>query len=574
MALAEALFFHEYAGARWPGSGCRYCDLRGPGWSGCDRTQSERVVRTVSVQRGPMVAATAGDHALMAARTAVLARLWGALAREPLDQVAGRELADDRLHVHLTSGEVISGPASAAHLFASPAPGLIVGGHRDPGALAAEVFGDGTFRSEIDNSVTNLAAAYAAVPVPRPGPPELLRTDRDLAFFEQSVVDGHPIHPLCRTRVGMSAAEVRAYAPEYRPRIALEVVEVPPGRWLTGGAPLPPRLAVHPWQRDHVLDRYPGLTPSGQTIPARPLMSLRTVAVAGGTHVKTAVDVQMTSAVRIVSPAAIHNGPVVSELLSRMCRSEPIEVLAETSTGAVLVDGEPDRSLGMVIRRAPRLAAGEVAVPFAVLAAASPSLTRAGSTTGLVNDGVPGGRALLTDIVTDPVADFGRLIGLTLPPLLRLLHRGAALEAHGQNLLVILRDGAPVRLAYRDMGGVRLHPGRLRRAGLTVPPVRGDLVTDDEAELRTKLLAAAVSTVTGQLIAVLAREYGTDPGSLWDITAGVIHRTYAGLPHQAADDRAAILGGPLPIKATTAMRLAARPIEDIWARIPNPMAGR
>jgi staphyloferrin A synthase len=375
------------------------------------------------------------------------------------------------------------------------------------------------------------------------------------------VIEGHPVHPLCRTRMGLSVTENRAYAPEFRPVIELGVVDVPLDRWISGGSGLPPRLPIHPWQRDHVLDRYPGLRPTAETIRARPLMSLRTVALADRPHwhLKTSVDVQMTSAVRIVSPAAIHNGPLMSALLAQLCRDEQLTILAEVAAGAVRSEpgGDPVRSLAVVQRTAPRLAPGEAAVPFAALSAPDPDT----------------GRALLTGFVDDPAADFERLIGLMLPPLLRLLHRGVALEAHGQNLLVIVRDRVPVRLAYRDMGGVRVHAGRLHR--YADPPVlHGDLATDDVDELRTKLLAAAVSTVVGQLIATMTAEYGTDPADLWHRVAAVVHRTYSELPRDAQADRAAILGATLPIKATTAMRLAARPLEDIWAPIRNPMAGR
>jgi hypothetical protein len=38
-------------------------------------------------------------------------------------------------------------------------------------------------------------------------------------------------------------------------------------------------------------------------------------------------------------------------------------------------------------------------------------------------------------------------------------------------------------------------------------------------------------------------------------------------------DAAALLTGPLPLKATTAMRLAADPLADIWAVVDNPLAG-
>src|SRR5205085_496725 len=73
----------------------------------------------------------------------------------------------------------------------------------------------------------------------------------------------------------------------------------------------------------------PGVRATGHTVAARPLMSLRTLALPGGWHVKTAVDVQMASAVRTVSPAAVRNGPVVSALLGGLGSRAGIDVLRE-----------------------------------------------------------------------------------------------------------------------------------------------------------------------------------------------------------------------------------------------------
>src|SRR2546430_16051063 len=92
-----------------------------------------------------------------------------------------------------------------------------------------------------------------------------------------------------------------------------------------------------------------------------------------------------------------------------------------------------------------------------------------------------------------------------------LLHQGVALEAHGQNTLVLLRSGRPARIWYRDVGGVRLSPARL---GGSAPPLHGDLATDDPEELRTKLLAA-LTAVLGELAATMTRENGTPPATVW-----------------------------------------------------------
>jgi siderophore synthetase component len=483
-----------------------------------------------------------------------MARLWGAFAREPLPGTGSRAQVGDALHVKV--GEhVLAGPAAAAEPFAIPPPGfaLALDGQpcADPAALVAALdLGPHTARlaTELADSVANLTLARAAQPSPDGGPPGLVRYD--LAGLEQCVVDGHPIHPLCRTRIGLTEAEVRRYAPEHRPVVRLRVYEVPERDWLTTGSGLPARLLVHPWQAEHVLDRYPGLRATGETVPARPLMSLRTLAIDPGWHVKTAVDVQMTSAVRTVSPAAVRNGPVVSAFLAERGARAGIGVLREVAAGAVLVDGQPCRSLAMVRRRVPVPPRGAALLPLAALAAPSPAT----------------GRALLTEAVSlgyqgRPVRFAAALVRLLVPPLLRLLHQGVALEAHGQNTLVLLRGGRPARIWYRDMGGIRL----LARGA---PPLHGDLATDDPQELGTKLLAA-LTVVLGELAATLTREYGTPPVTVWRLAAQVARDTFRDLPGGYGE----LFGATLPIKATTAMRLAADPVADLWTTVPNPMAG-
>ncbi|WP_239163187.1 IucA/IucC family siderophore biosynthesis protein [Paractinoplanes rishiriensis] len=507
------------------------------------------------------------DEELAGARAAVLARLLGALDREHLPEMTARrpgEVVFRGLTVRYDPAAAApfaaagAGLSAAVHVARQPPPGDWAWQGPEPGGTApagAVLFDPGTLvrvlwpgtdlAAEIDNSVANLALARAGrdLPgsgLPRPGLPQPGDPDA-LGRLEQLVTDGHPLHPCCRTRGGMSVADVLAYAPEHAPVIRLRRLRVPPDRWWGTAEPV---LLAHPWQAGRLLDRYPWLADDGETAPCRPLMSLRTVApVDGGPHVKTAVDVQMTSAVRTVSPAAVHNGPILSALLRRLTADLPIDVLAETAAGAVLVDGVPQRHLAHVVREAPALGPGETAVPLAAL----------------------GASPLLLATVPSPYDVIAQLGTLLFAPLLRVLERGVALEAHGQNTLVVLRDGRPTRILYRDFGGVRVLPARLRNAGLEPPGLRGDLPTDDPAVLRTKLAAAAFGTVAAQLIAALTRHRGADPGRLWGLVAAAVRES-------GTADAPYLLRDPLPVKATTAMRLAADPLDDIWALLDNPMA--
>jgi siderophore synthetase component len=331
----------------------------------------------------------------------------------------------------------------------------------------------------------------------------------------------------------MTVADVLAYAPEHHPVIRLRRLRVAPRRWYGDTEPV---LYAHPWQAARLRDTHPWLTDDGETGPVRPLMSLRTVApLDGGEHVKTAVDVQLTSAVRTVSPAAVHNGPLLSRLLRELTRDLPLDVLAETAAGAVIVDGEPQRHLAYLRRAAPRIGPTEAVLPLAALG------------------------TVLDEVVGDPYAWLESLATILVPPLLTVLDRGVALEAHGQNTLVVLDAGRPVRILYRDLGGVRVSARRLEQA----LELKGDLPSDDPDVLRTKLAAALFGTVAAELVALLERRRGADPDRLWQI----ITRTATG-----TEDGRRIARSPLPVKATTAMRLADDPLDDVWARIDNPMA--
>jgi staphyloferrin A synthase len=495
------------------------------------------------------------------ARAAVLARLWGALSREPVPGVTVRRDDGRRVTLTLSDGRTVRGPSAATKPFAIPDPDLAIaldgagsGVFADPGSLVRAIATPlgphaARFAAELDNSVANLALARSAQPSVKGG--------RDtLVYFEQSVVDGHPLHPCARTRIGLSPDEVVAYAPEHRPTVYLRPVAVPQDRWY--GVNCAPMLLLHPWQYERVRDAHPWLTPAGVDVPAYPLMSLRTLALARepNRHVKTSVDIQMTSAVRTVSPASVHNGPMLSGLLVSQANRVPgLAVLPEVAAGAAIVDGEPDRRLAMVDRRMPALDPGEIALPLAALSAVS-TATGAPFVSGFLAAGYGG----------DPYACVAGLARIVLAPLFGWLDLGVALEAHGQNLIGVVRDGRFTRLLYRDFGGVRVSAARLRRHGIEAPPLRGDIPSDDPEVLRTKVLASAVSTVLGEVVAVLARTAGVDEEKAW-------HEVAAAARDIQGPDIAAAFRATVPVKATTAMRLADDPVADIWAPLPNPMAG-
>ncbi len=133
-----------------------------------------------------------------------------------------------------------------------------------------------------------------------------------------------------------------------------------------------------------------------------------------------------------------------------------------------------------------------------------------------------------------------------------------ALEAHGQNLLVVLdAEGTPRRLVYRDLADIRVSPARLARHGIPVPELTGRIVTDDETTLRRKLFGSLVA-------GALAGTAGSAAA-----LGGALETAVRDLPRTS--DLAVLREEPLPAKALTLMRLSPRTPGDQWAPLPNPL---
>ncbi|MFE1023684.1 IucA/IucC family protein [Streptomyces sp. NPDC058818] len=467
---------------------------------------------------------------LPGARAAVLSRLWRAFAHEPLPWIAGREPAREGLVLRLRDGRRLAGPAADPYrtddyvrvVRLDEVP------YDDPARLMTDlaVPHSAGFAAELGHSAASLALSRAG----RENHPDEW-PDSDWAW-EQRVVDGHPYHPGCRSRPGFSVAEQLAYAPEHGPVVGLGLVPVPAAECLvTGGWPRDLRdgaevlLPVHPWQAAHVLKRG-----CDDQLAAHPLMSLRTLAVPGGPHVKTALSTRLTSSVRDISIASIAASATVSSFGEDLA-ARTDGLLHVTRTLGAATAHSPD--LASVLRESPQAygAPGEYVVPVAALA-----------TTGL-----PRSPAWL--------ASFARL-ALTVG--LRALELGVALEAHGQNLLVVLSPaGDPLRLVYRDLADIRVSPARLARHGVPAPELPARMLTDDATALRRKLFGSLVG-------GALAATAGSG-AALGAALEGAVRE----LPHTG--DLSALCAATLPVKALTVMRLTPERTGDIWTVLPGPL---
>ena len=471
--------------------------------------------------------------ALPEAADVVGRRLRGALVREGI-----RDLGAGRDHGF---GRVEYPSAGAAD------PVELLGGIDAPG-----------FAAELRNAVVNLAVAMA-----RPAPPVADDPDARAIGLERLAVAGHNLHPCGRTRLGWDTADVLAHDLEAEhTRLGFVAVrdDLHLGDDVCPEVPAPPGYRVQPvhaWQRDTVLpDRYRDLLADGSLrildheIDAVPTAALRTLllpAAADGTrqYLKVSLDIQVTSTRRSISVASTRNGPAVSALLHRLVADDPdghrLLLLAETAGAAVPVGSGRDLS---AIRRTGltgRLHPGEQAVPGGALP------------------------LLLGELVPGDAGGWLRAYAeLVVPPLMRLVARGVAVEAHLQNCLPTFVDGWPHRLALRDFAGLRLHPPRLVAAGHRLALWPGSVIaTGDLGLVRAKIGYTLFQAHLGELVLRLGESHGLDEAYAWRIVREVLDACCSGADH------AAFTAPLVPHKALVRMRLAGH--GDLYVPVRNPL---
>ena len=449
-------------------------------------------------------------------------------------------------------------------------------------------------------------------------------------FLEKLSTGGHNLHPCARTRTGMGPADLLRYDLESTEPTVLTLVGLRRDR--VDSTPDPhgrdvgellldtyPGLAsavaeagvdrqeylflpVHDWQLNRVVRvRYAEHIARGDLVPvpaarllAEPTAALRTLLTRpapGGRrfHVKTALDVQVTSTRRTISAQTATNGPVFSALLDRVVADDPAlsarVVLVPELAGASY---QGDRSLSALVRAdlTERLRPGEVAVPGCALYAGSP----------LDGDRRRGVLAELVDRYAahreEPRPELAALLFLgeyasvLLGATLRLMTGyGIGLEAHLQNTIPIFLDGVPTRVAFRDWGGMRVHLPRLARRGHRPDLRPGSLtVTDDVAVLRAKVAYTALQAHLGEIVVGLARWHGADERACWTRVQAVVDRIHAemaghaqrvgdvALARDVAADADWLTGPTLPHKALVTMRLHPDG-GDRYVPVPNPLFG-
>ncbi|WP_338552178.1 IucA/IucC family protein [Paenibacillus sp. KS-LC4] len=427
------------------------------------------------------------------------------------------------------------------------------------------------FINEIQQTLLKDAMALQQLTADQPYKPV------DYDDWESYVQAGHPYHPCYKSRMGFTLEDNLAYGPEFKPELSLAWVAVHQSAVrfsishtldLTSymqhelGADYAAfqakiealgkkpdeytLLPVHPWQWERFasiaffeqLEQqeiiYLGYG-SDRYVPQQSIRTLSNLSDRSKAYVKLPLSITNTSSGRILAQHTLLNAARISDWLGEVVagdaflRDELRLIMLKEVLGASyqhqklpnLLEQKVYGTLGAIWRESlhPYLEPGEEALPFGALCY-------------LQADGTP--------VIEEWIRKHGvegwvkKLISTTVVPLIHLLYaHGAALESHAQNMIIVLEQGLPTRVALKDFhDGIRYSPAVPHPLGypdIMYPPANHQRVNrnsfiakEDVKEVKDFLLDALMFINLTELAFFLEKHYGLAEEAWWKLTAETI----------------------------------------------------
>ncbi|GHB14815.1 IucA/IucC family protein [Modicisalibacter luteus] len=459
-------------------------------------------------------------------------------------------------------------------------------------------------------------------------PPQLLDAD----VLEQYFTDAHSYHPCYKSRLGFSLQDNQRYGPEFAQPLRVGWLAVPKRLAYQGtvsGVALADRVArdagphilaslddylaqrqlarddvvlmpVHPWQWENVLipALYPELASGeiallgeGETIYTAQ-QSIRTLAPreADKPYLKLAMSITNTSSTRILARHTVTNGPIITQWLQRLintdetARAAGLLILGEVAGVALDERAFPDTryndvygKVGAIWRQniGEFLEDGERAVPFNGLSQYTRDV-----------EGEPASPFIAPWVASHGLEAWTRqLVHVATLPIIHLLFaEGVGLESHGQNIVVLHRDGWPLRVALKDFhDGVRFSVSHLARPELApeLEPVperhaalnrNSFIVTDDPDAVRDYSCDAFFFIALAEMAVFLHRHFGLEESRFWAMAADEIKAYQRAHPQHGERYRYFDVFAPRwEVEALTRRRLFGDATPQI-KHVPNPLA--
>ncbi|KAH6913153.1 IucC family-domain-containing protein [Coprinopsis sp. MPI-PUGE-AT-0042] len=376
-------------------------------------------------------------------------------------------------------------------------------------------------------------------------------------IWEQSIVQGHPTHPMHKTRrflppmPAMKPGQYDLLHPTLRliavptsnlritynfteilaplvvafERRAGKTIVVPDGHTI---------VPVHDLQLHHIRSKFPEahIFPEVFSLPLQAQQSLRSVVVPDAfdnLHLKLAVGIKLTSAVRTISPESAYLGPRFSAQVVPVLKLDPNVVTVAKELASVVhtnPDGEIAKHCAALIREYHEGVfekRGECAIVC----------------TSLVESGHEGSGGDIPPVIRifdlhteekriEWLSNFLNIFFRAFLP--SVIHNGVAFECHPQNC--VARFDAKTKelkgFIIRDFGGIRVHPPTLKETtGVDIDFVEGhSIIAPDLDDVYTRMYHTVFHNHLQQLIRVLDLHYS---GKGWAL---VRHHLRENIPEQ------------------------------------------
>ncbi|MFR2913057.1 staphyloferrin A synthase [Staphylococcus hominis] len=426
----------------------------------------------------------------------------------------------------------------------------------------------------------------------------------DVLYSESLIFEGHPTHPLTKTKLPLSMEEVRTYSPEFEKIINLKVMlihneyvnvttildhsqfilnEVIPEYLDELHAFMNDRerllkdykvILVHPWQYEHTIrNKFKEwlqnhiLISTPFHVPSKATSSFRTMSLINHPyHVKLPVNVQATSAVRTVSPETTIDGPKLSQALHReLNQYTQLDVVLEPYGLFAKTDSDDARQLACIIREKPFIKNDGILLVTGALVNKNvvDNEITVDSYLKWIND----------DINQHTIHQFMRNYTRQLvTPLLALIQDyGIALEAHMQNTLVHLGPKYQIQFIVRDLGGSRIDIKTLSQRLKHIEVENKSLLADSIEEVIMKFQHAVVQNQLAELIFHFKKYEFIKEEELFNIIQEEIEVAINDTKPHADTLRKVLFGPTITVKALLKMRMKKKVKKYLNISLDNPI---
>ncbi|WP_166704550.1 IucA/IucC family protein [Bacillus albus] len=447
-------------------------------------------------------------------------------------------------------------------------------------------------------------------------------TQKSYDDFESHLVDGHPYHPSYKARIGFQYRDNFQYGYEFMRPIKLiwiaahkkyatvgyknEVIydnilksevdeptlELYMERIHSAGCD--PKqyvfIPVHPWQwenfiipnyADHIQDKniiYVGKS-ADNYCAQQSMRTLRNITNPKRPYVKLSLNILNTSTLRTLKPYSVASAPAISNWLSDIVsrdsylRDESRVILLKEFSSVTYDENKKATygSLGCIWRESIHnyLDEQEDAVPFNGLYAKEKNGTPV-IDTWLNKYGIESWLRLLIQKAIIPVIHL-------------VVEHGIALESHGQNMILVHKEGLPVRIALKDFHeGLEFYRPFLKEMNNCPDFTKmhkaytngkmNDFFEMDRIEcLQEMVLDALFLFNVGELAFVLADEYEWKEESFWMIVFEEIENHFRKYPHLKDRFESIQLYTPTFYAEQLTKRRLYMDVESLVHEVPNPL---